>query len=133
MEKTESYVVNISEIPEKFPTQAHSAIFWESLGRAVATFGFLEEVLMKAVFSFTATRSYSESEIQDAYDKWVPFLEKTLSDQLGSLINSYEKAVEGNSDFNPENFDHLVSDLRKAAKIRNVICHGSWRWPNQPA
>ena len=125
------YVVNIRGLPDKFPTHAHPSSFWESLGRAVATFGFLEETLTKAVFSFTATRPYSETEIQDAYDKWVPLLEKTLSDQLGSLINSYEKAVKDHPDSYVEDFDSFMSDLREAAKIRNVICHGSWRLPNQ--
>ena len=32
--------------------------FWEQLGRTVATYGFLEEVLGKAIFAFTATRNY---------------------------------------------------------------------------
>jgi hypothetical protein len=35
-------------LPPGFPTQAHSPAFWEALGRAVATFGFLGEMLGKA-------------------------------------------------------------------------------------
>jgi hypothetical protein len=31
-------------VPPQFPTHLHSSVFWEHLGRAVATFGFLEEV-----------------------------------------------------------------------------------------
>lgn len=131
MTETKGYVVNIGRLPNKYPTQTHSSSFWESLGRAVATFGFLEETLTKAIFSFTATRPYSATEIQDAYNKWVPLLEKTLSDQLGSLIVSYEKAVKQHPESNVNDFDLLVEDLRKAAKIRNVICHGSWRPPSQ--
>jgi hypothetical protein len=29
-----------------------------------------------------------------------------------------------------ENFDDLIRDLKEAAKVRNVICHGSWRSPD---
>ena len=57
---------------EKFPTHRHEPKFWESLGRAIATFGFLEEVLGKAIFSFTATRPYEEAEIEQAYLEWLP-------------------------------------------------------------
>jgi len=49
-------VVNIEELPTGFPTHKHPSEFWEALGRTVATFGFLEETLGKAIFAFTATR-----------------------------------------------------------------------------
>ena len=100
------------------------------MGRAVATFGFLEETLGKAIFSFTATKPYSEEEIQKAYAEWLPKLEHALTDQLGSLINSYGKAVREHPQTTITNLDELLEDLREASKIRNVLCHGSWRVPN---
>jgi len=123
-------IVNQSALPEGFPTHAHESEFWESLGRTVATFGFLEEVLLKAIFAFTATTEYSEAEIEEAYSKWVPKLERSLSGQLGSLIDTYGKSVRDNSSATIENLDVLLSDLRAASKIRNVLCHGSWRMPD---
>jgi hypothetical protein len=42
-------------------------MFWEALGRTIATFGFLEEVLGKAIFAFTATTQYQESDIDAAH------------------------------------------------------------------
>ena len=39
------FVVDLGNLPALFPTQRHSPIFWEALGRAIATFGFLEEML----------------------------------------------------------------------------------------
>ncbi|MGO4287494.1 hypothetical protein [Bosea sp. TAB14] len=128
--KREGFAVNRAGLPADFPTQAHSPRFWEELGRAVATFGFLEEVLGKAIFSFTATRSYPEDEIEAAYEKWLPTLEQALSDALGSLIVSYGKAVKAHGAATITNIDDLLADLRAASKLRNVLCHGSWRMPD---
>ncbi len=74
------HVVNPSLLPAQFPTHLHDAAFWEALGRAVATLGFLEETLGKAIFALTATREYSPEEIDDAFAKWLPTLERALYD-----------------------------------------------------
>ena len=83
-----STVFKIEKMPVQFPTNGHDPSFWESLGRAVATFGFLEEVLGKAIFSFTAMRPYEPSEIDKAFEEWLPKLEKALTDTLGALITN---------------------------------------------
>jgi len=129
-DKQAGYVVNQDALPEKYPTDKHEAAFWESLGRAVATFGFLEETLTKAIFSFTATRPYDEHEIQNAYTEWLPKLERSLSDPLGNLIDTYGKSVRDNPMATINDMNELLNDLREASEIRNVLCHGSWRLPN---
>ena len=129
-EKRTGYVVNFASLPEKYPTHAHEPSFWESLGRTVATFGFLEEVLSKAIFSFIATRPYNEEEIQEAYEKWFPTLEHALTDTLRPLIDTYERSVRGHPDAAIDHFDDMLDDLRKASEFRNILCHGSWRPPD---
>ena len=124
------FILDESGLPENFPTHLHSPRFWEELGRAIATFGFLEEVLGKAIFSFTATRRYSDEEIDKALRSWLPKLERALSDPLGSLIDAYGKAVREHSDADIENFDQLLDELRKIAVYRNILCHSSWRCPD---
>lgn len=124
------YIIDQQNLPDNFPTHKHEAKFWESLGRTVATFGFLEEILSKAIFVFTGTRQYSEDEIDQAYEKWLPKLERVLFDPLGNLIDVYGKSVRENPSATIENLEDLISDLRKAAEIRNVLCHGSWRAPD---
>lgn len=96
------------------------------MGRTVATYGFLEEALGKAIFAFTGTREIPEEQTQAEYEKWLPKLEKALSDALGGLIDSYGKAGRSNSSATISNLDELLTDLREAAAIRNVLCHGSW-------
>lgn len=125
------YIVNIDALPDKFPTHRHDASFWESLGRAVATFGFLEEILGKAIFALSATRRYKdEAEIQQAYAEWLPKLERALIDPLGNLIDAFGKAARDNPDATIDNLDVLLSDLRKASSVRNILCHGSWQPPD---
>ncbi len=124
------YIIDQGSLPELYPTHLHESRFWEALGRTVATFGFLEETLGKAIFSFTATKPYREDEIQKAYAEWLPKLEHALTDQLGTLINNYGKAVREHPSATISNLDELLGELREASKIRNVLCHGSWRAPD---
>jgi hypothetical protein len=124
------FAVDIERLPMNFPTQRHDAAFWEALGRAVATFGFLEEVLGKAIFAFTATREILSDQIETEYAKWLPTLERTLVDPLGGLIDSYSSASRKHQNV-PPYLDDLMIKLREAAVWRNTICHGSWRAPDE--
>lgn len=123
-------VVDLSRLPPRYPTHMHDGSFWESLGRAVATFGFLEEVLGKAIFAFTATRHYQEAEVEQAYAEWLPTLERALIDPLGNLIDVYGKAVRNHPGARITNLDDLLDALREASAVRNILCHGSWRPPD---
>ena len=123
-------IIDRGKLPPLFPTHVLSPEFWEQLGRTVATYGFLEEVLGKAIFAFTATRNYSPDKIDAAYQAWLPQLQRALTDQLSSLADSYGRAARDNPATTTENVDELVQDIKKATVIRNVLCHGSWRSPN---
>ncbi len=129
--KPRGHKVAIDRLPALYPTHKHEAAFWESLGRVVATFGFLEEVLSKAIFAVTATRTYEKSEIADAYRAWLPKLERALTDSLGGLIDSYGKAVREHQEEMITDLPALLSDLHKAREMRNILCHGSWRLPDE--
>lgn len=123
-------IIDRKNLPEFFPTHMHSPEFWEQLGRTVAAFGFLEEILGKAIFAFTATRRYPPEEAEEAYEKWLPKLEKALTDQLWNLADSYGKAVKEHPEATIKNVNELVEDIKKATVYRNVLCHGSWRPPD---
>ena len=113
-----------------FPTHRHEPAFWEALGRCVATFGFLEETLAKAIFAFAGMKEYPEHEAQARFEAWLPQLKRALSDTLGSLIPKYETAVRDHGGADTEGLNVIVSEMWKAATIRNVLCHGSWRKPD---
>lgn len=124
------FVVDKESLPKSFPTHRHDALFWEALGRAVATFGFLEEALAKAIFAITATREYSSQEQLDKdFTGWFGKLERVLSDQLGGLTQTFCKEVKVHGKAKHEGFEELSEELEKAREIRNILCHGSWRAP----
>lgn len=124
-------IIDRERLPAMFPTHQHEQEFWEHLGRTVASFGALEEILGKAIFAFTATRRYPPNEIEDAYALWLPKLERALTDQLVNLAEAYGKATREYPDTSTENVPDLVEAVKSAAKIRNVLCHGSWRTPDE--
>jgi hypothetical protein len=124
-------IVDLEALPEMYPTHLHDATFWEWLGRTVGSFGFLEDVLARAIFSFTGTRTYDERDVKKAFDDWIPTLKRALSDPLGGLTDTYAKAVREHPSATILNLDDLVADLREASVIRNVLCHGSWEIPNE--
>ena len=131
MTAREPHAVDVAGLPVSYPTHCHDPAFWEALGRAVATFGFLEEILGKAIFAFTATRPYSnDAEAEEAYAAWLPQLERALTNPLGNLIDVYGKVVREHPGALVADFDDLLVDLRAASDIRNVLCHGSWRAPD---
>ena len=124
-------IIDMDALPVDFPTHRHDPVFWERLGRTVATYGFLEEILGKAIFSFTATRRYEEAEVNDAFARWRLTLERALTNPLGSLIKQYEEAVRDHEEATVEGLDELLGHLREAARLRNVLCHGSWAAPDE--
>ena len=125
-----SYIVQREGLPADFPTHLHAPAFWEELGRTVATFGFLEETLGKAIFAFSGTREVDEEDVERELEGWSTTLERALSDPLGGLIDLFGKTLRENKRATISNANELIGDLRKAAAVRNVLCHGSWRLPD---
>lgn len=123
-------VIDRGALPPTFPTQQHQPEFWEQLGRTVASFGFLEETLAKAIFALTATTEYSDEELNRVLAKWPDQLKRALSDTLYPLAEVYGKAVRDHQESALQNVDDLIEDIKKAADIRNALTHGSWRAPD---
>lgn len=124
-------MIDREQLPKLYPTHRHAPQFWEQLGRTIATFGFLEEVLGKAIFAFTATRRYSSwAEAEESFRQWLVTLEKALIDTLPQLADSYRASVQQHGELEVVNLDALVAGIKQASEIRNVLCHGSWRVPD---
>lgn len=134
--------IDRGSLPPSYPTHRHPPQFWEHLGRTIATYGFLEEVLGKAIFAFTMTRSCSDEVYQTLLtqskqtlnqaleDAIGPTLQHALTDTLSALATAYGKAVLDHPANTIENVLEVVEAIKEAAQIRNVLCHGSWRAPD---
>ena len=132
MRSKPSFTIDKSKLPPLFPTHRHDPAFWCSLGRAVATFGFLEETLKKAVLALTGTVRAPEDETaaKAAVEAWGDLLERSLVSTLNPLIDTVTKAAKDHPELKTTNIDEFEADLRAAAKVRNLVCHGSWRAPD---
>lgn len=122
--------IDRESLPVLWPTTHCPATFWEHLGRTIAAFGLLEDVLGKAIFAFTATTEYSEEAAVEALAKWDQQLHQALTDTLWPLSEVYGKVVRAHQEADSKNVGDLVDDIKKASKVRNALCHGSWRAPD---
>ena len=126
--------VDLDALPSDFPTHRHEPVFWEKLGRTVATFGFLEEILGKAIYAFTVKKQSAEADSDAAFEAWLrnpEGLERALTDPLAGLIGQFERAVLEYSDGGTSEIEDLLDHLSKASRMRNVLCHGSWGIPDE--
>ena len=126
----ERHVIDLNKLSKNDFTELHPSEFWEELGRTVATYGVLEETLAKASFVFSGTKVAPTENIELAVSEWVKGLEKSLSETLGSLINRFQGATKNHPELSTDNIGELCEELRNSARIRNALCHGSWRSAN---
>lgn len=129
-EKPNGHVIDRDKLHADFPTQFQEPAFWEELGRTVAAFGFIEGELAKAIFALTGAKEFDPKGDPEAFNAWIKTLEKALTDQLGGLIITYEKALTENPRTKKHDFSKLISELKEAKEIRNALCHGSWDKPD---
>ena len=123
--------IDKNKLPHLFPTHNHSSEFWEFLGRTIATFGFLEFILKRAIFAFSSRKEVLETDAKQELEKWYGMLEKVLPGQLYIIVERYEKIVKETPGANIENFDDLINDIKYSVDIRNILCHGSWDNPDE--
>jgi len=127
---SKGHVIDRDKLHVDYPTQFHSSVFWEELGRTIAAFGFIEEMLGKAIFALTGAKEFDPEGDPEALSEWIKTLEKALTDQLGGLIASYERALAENPRTKGGDYGRQLAELREAKEIRNVLCHGSWEKPD---
>lgn len=99
-----------------------------ALGRAVASFGQLEEALKRTIFTLTRKdlgQDASQAELED----WLQRMEDLADDSLGTLVDSFRAAAKqaGTRDHRP-----LLAQLDEIRRKRNLLCHASWRRGRAP-
>ena len=96
-------------------------------------FGYLEEMLKRAVYKLTGTYPVPADEAarDDAVRDWGEPLERSIVNTLTPLIDTFAKATRNHPESRHQNLDEFVQHLREAAKVRNLICHGTWAPPDE--
>jgi hypothetical protein len=120
-----SFVVDRSKLPPLYPTHLHDAAFWCGLGRAVATFGFLEAMLKGAVFALTGTIPAPEDEAARvaAVEGWHGKLVQSIANPLNPLIDTFGKAARHHPESRRQNLNEFVAALRAAARALKAHAH----------
>ena len=121
-------IVDRARLPEDWPTNRGSSAFWEQLGRSVATFSHLEDMMARAWFGLTATREFEDMEqAEAAFPEWEKALKETLSDSLHSLSKKLNKAFGDDNRVSNEVADAYLARLDELRVWRNALCHGAWQ------
>ena len=117
--------------PEDWPTHKGAPEFWEEIGRTVASFAVLEDILARVLVAVTGSREYDEEEVskedlQDLVKQLNEGLEKPMYDNLTVLINRLDE-----THFPDEgNFGRLRVELVRRMRLYNpwryAISHGAW-------
>ncbi len=111
--------MSLPRAPDMLPND-----FAAALGHAVSGFGFLEEALKRAIYSLSA-QSLGENASERAVQSWIEQMENIADDSLGSLIDRFGGLLRHGR--TRGDHDGLVPELRDLRRLRNVLCHASWR------
>lgn len=132
MKKQLDKEINREALPPYFPTHHHPPELWEHLGRVIATFGFLENTLKRAITILVIKRKYPSWEAAEAdYESQISKLSGYLNKPLVNLAETYGKTLHEYSKNKANKYAYLVGEIKQAAEIRNALCHAAWLPPNK--
>ena len=87
-------VVDRARLPENWPTNAGPPAFWEELGRTLAAFTHLEDMLARSCFGLTGSRRYaSMDDAAAAFPLWEYDLKETFTDTSRPSLPKLGKAL----------------------------------------
>ena len=92
------------------------------LGRTIAGFGHLEDMLKRAIFALDRDRLSGAIRERDFRD-WLRRMDHVAADSLGTLIERLDRTLARENRIEPE----LSADLEEIKSWRNLLCHAAWR------
>lgn len=109
------------------PPETHYRLprdFAGALGHAVAGFGWLEEVMKRAIYALDRARladDLSDAELQ----RWLRKMGDIADDSMGTLVEQFDAALRRHPGVAGR--DALNDRLLAIKLMRNLLCHASWR------
>ena len=110
--------MSMSRTPARLPDD-----FAAQLGHAIASFGFLEEALKRAIFALSL-EGLGKRPDDRALASFLQRMEEIADDTLGTLIDQFIKQM---ARAQVRGQDHLAAELRAIRRNRNLLCHASWK------
>ena len=121
-------VVDRARLPDGWPTNRGSPAFWEELGRMIAAFTHLEDMLARAYFGLTGSRKFANmEEARAAFPQWEKVLKASLTDTLGSITSKLSKVFRDDDRIPDEIAGGFLARLDGLRVWRNALCHGAWQ------
>ncbi|GFO73269.1 hypothetical protein BJAS_P3983 [Bathymodiolus japonicus methanotrophic gill symbiont] len=130
-------MIDKEKIPKGYPTHKHQADFWKHLGRTVATFGYLEDALVKGIYVFEVmTKRDKKVNNEKGFEDWNNKLNKSLCKNMTltfrALVKKYHNLANNNSLINKDDvIKEQLDYLYEAVKFRNMLCHAGWSDPDK--
>ena len=116
--------IDRARLSPQWPRPVSPSAFWEQLGRTIATFGLRKTCLARRSSPHGDKRVQREGRAE-YLAKWDKQLHQALTDTLWPLSEVWQGGSRAPG-IRLKNVDELVDDIKKASKIRNALCHGSW-------
>lgn len=111
------------QVPDGWPTHELPSDLCEEIGRTIATFGFLEYVIKRAILELSKpTKSINDSD----YKEWERSLELTATTAMAKLTGKLGEVLEPDSRLSQVRVTRIVEVIKEKADLHNALCHGTW-------
>lgn len=109
------------------PPEAHYTLpadFAALLGQCVANFGWLEEILKRAIFALDRAKLADDLTPQEL-QAWATRIGALADDSMGTLIDQFDAAMRRYPGLRDRG--QITETLTEMKRHRNLLCHASWR------
>lgn len=100
------------------------ADFAAGLGQCVASFGWLEEIIKRAIYALDRAR-LADDLTPEELQAWLTRMGSLADDSLGTLIEQLDAAMRRHPGLRDRN--RITDRLGEIRLYRNLLCHASWR------
>lgn len=98
--------------------------FAAALGQCVASFGWLEEVIKRAIYALDRAR-LADDLTPEELEAWLTRIGGIADDSMGTLIEQLDAAMRRHPGLRDRN--QITDRLGEIRLYRNLLCHASWR------
>ena len=109
------------------PPETHYTLpgdFAAALGQCVASFGWLEEVIKRAIYALDRAR-LADDLTPEELQAWLTRIGGIADDSMGTLIDQLDAAMRRYPGLRDRN--RITDRLGEIRLYRNLLCHASWR------